>query len=141
MSRGFIDKINGRRQARFVKSPYNARDPGVPRNQVIFDTENFGTQSLLVAPGSYTFTYGGSLSVGPTVIASWSDPGFIPLCDIQFAINGGPRDIAYTMTWAEVYQKGYRAFATRTGITASLALPSSSATVTIHWVAYRLAVA
>lgn len=141
MSRGYLDKVNGRRRARYVKQPYDARDLSVPRNQVAFDTEDLGTQSLLVAPGSYTFTYNGALDIGTTVIASWPDPNFIPLCDFQFAINGGPRDIAYTMNWAEVYQKGFRISVMRTGITASIRLPSSSASVTIYWVAYRLAVA
>lgn len=141
MSRGYIDKVNGRRRARYVKSPFNARDPGVPRNQVIFDTEDIGTQSLLVPPGSYTFSFNGSLDIGPVVIASWTDPGFIPLCDFLFSTSGGPRDIAYTMQWEGVYQKNHRIFATRTGITASIRLISSSASVTVDWVAYRLAVA
>lgn len=141
MSRGYIDKINGRRRARYVKQPYDARDPSVPRNQVAFDTEDLGTQSLLVAPGSYTFTYNGTLDIAPTLIASWPDPDFIPLCDFQFAINGGPRDIAYTMNWADVYQKNFRISVSKTGITASIRLPSSSASVTIYWAAYRQAVA
>jgi len=139
MSRGYVDKFGDHYRARYVQSPYNARDLSVPRNKVIFDTDDIGTLSLL-ASGSYTMTYAGSIDVGPVLIGSWADPGYIPLCEFHFAVGSGPRDNAFAMFYSTVYTKNHRITVSRTGITASLVVTAVSP-VHIYWNAYRLAVA
>lgn len=138
-SAAFWDWVGNRWRGRWVLPGYNARDANVPRNKVVLDTDDPGTLSRL-ANGQYTMSYGGSLDVGPVTIASWADPGFVPLCKFRFSIAGGEWDNVYTMQNTGSASGNYFIKVSRTGIVASIRLIDSSSPVTIGWTAFRLAV-
>lgn len=139
VSRGYFDRVGGRWRGRWVLPGYNARDPNVPRNKVVLDTDDIGTLSRL-ASGQYTMSSSGSVDVGPVTIGSWADPGYVPLCQFHFSINGGDWDNVYTMQNTGSTSGNYYIKVSRTGIVASLKLINTSSPVTIAWTAFRLAV-
>lgn len=140
MTRGYIKEVPGNAQIagnhmrmRFVKPGNNADSESVPPNQVIFDSDDVGTLSLIAA-GQYRFNRAGAEPI-TIKIASWS-LDYVPLCTFQFR----PWPATY---WAPFYIPGVastnnqRILVDRTGITATL-LTSTPNYVDIAWQAYRL---
>ncbi|WP_144223598.1 hypothetical protein [Mesorhizobium amorphae] len=139
ISAAFWDWVGDRWRGRWVLPGYNARDANVPRNKVVLDTDDIGTLSKL-ANGQATLSYGGSLDTGAVTIATWPDPGFVPLCTFHFSIAGGEWDNVYTMQNTGSTSGNYYIKVSRTGIVVSLKLINSTSPVTIAWTAFRLPV-
>lgn len=138
MSRGFLKDVGGSKRMRIVLPGYDADNLNTPPNKVVFDSEDLGTLSLIVA-SSYTFpTY--HLADRPwTQIASWN-LSFVPLCQFQFRSGTQPyTDQVYTFTGYDANYKNFNIRVYKTGIWASLRQPANL-TATIYYQAYRLAV-
>lgn len=138
-SAAFWDWVVDHWRGRWVLPGYSARDANVPRNKVVMDTDDIGMLSKLDS-GQYTLSFGGSVDTGPVTIATWADPGFVPLCLFHFSIAGGEWENVYTMQNTGSTSGNYYIKAHRTGIVARLQLINSTSPVTIAWTALRLKV-
>lgn len=75
MPRAYIKDVAGVKRMRFVKAGFDADNLSLNPNAVIFDSNAVSTLPI-IASGSYVVS---SIIGSYTSIASWSNPGFVPL--------------------------------------------------------------
>lgn len=84
MSRGFLKDVGGSKRMRFVKPGYDANDPNVPPNAVIFDSEDAGGLFIYRAG-----TWSGLIPKNPgAYIVTWPSLGYTPLAVVQDGTPG-----------------------------------------------------
>lgn len=97
MPRGYLRTEGGDSRLRIVMPGYDADDPSVPPNKVVFDSDDIGTLSIIYS-GTYTLTLSGNVS--NLQIASWPALPFVPLCLFRFrASQHGYSAVGYGTTW------------------------------------------
>lgn len=138
--RGYLETQGGSKRLRFVMPGYDADDPDVPQNKVIFDSNDIGTLSILES-GEYEWT---SINFTPGLVqvATWSYD-FVPLCSFQWKVNvsGWYGCLQVTAPWAE-YGSG-QVLVANDGIRVAFryAYSAPAASIKLRWIAYRLAAA
>lgn len=136
MKRGALYNKDGSKKMRFVMPGYDVEDENVPPNKVIFDSENLGTLSIM-DQGAYTFVGDGLGQTNMVTIKTW-DLDYIPLCHFWF--NNSLEHIGLRRNATLRYN---RIVVSTTGIGVYFEgrqLNSSTATVTLNWVAFNLRV-
>lgn len=84
MSRGFLKDIGGKKRLRFVKDGYDANDPSVPLNKVIFDSEIEGCLQIY-QQGTVALNY--PISAG--YLVTWPSLGYTPFVMLSFKATAG----------------------------------------------------
>ena len=142
MPRGWLKTALNR--LRFVKAGYDADNLSLHPNNVIFDSGDNGTLSL-VAAGSYS-TSGYTTSGSYVQIASWSLP-FIPLCTFQFyspySAPSGVPTLPLSPSLYQVADGGSPSLRVTAGgifFRGTWAIEAAPSPLTIYYQAYRLGV-
>lgn len=145
MTRGYIKEVPGNAQVagahmrmRFVKAGNNADSESVPPNQVIFDSDDIGTLSLLYS-GQYRHFRVADDPPPAVTIASWPALSYVPLCTFQFRPYLGSVWVPYYVPGVSSYPELFNIAVSRAGISVRVAV-SSPQYVDIAWQAYRLVV-
>lgn len=80
-NRGYLKTDGSAKRLRFVKAGYDATDETVPPNQVIFDSKDLATLSIL---DTGTFSWFNTTGTGGQVKVASFNYGFVPLCTFQW---------------------------------------------------------
>lgn len=135
MARGFIKEVGGNMRHRIVKAGLNADNMATAPNDVVFDTVDIGTLSVITS-GVYRLVRAGATPVTAR-IASWSSLSYVPLCTFQFLHAGIPQ----WYTFETITSTGYHQKITvdTGGITATM-IPYAGGYTDIKYQVYRLPV-
>lgn len=137
--RGYLETQGGSKRLRFVMPGYDADDPDVPPNKVIFDSNDLATLSIL-ASGEYEWT-SIEYTSGREHIVQWSY-NFVPLCSFQWSLNNSMWTgcLHTTSGFYPDYGSG-QVFVAKDGIRVAFRIRPSASSVKLRWIAYRLAAA
>lgn len=141
---GYIKKVDGNYRMRLVKPGYNADSETVPPNQVVFDSKDLATLSV-VRTGEVTV----SLPFNGFAV-TWPDLGYTPMCIIHWTVNsyaGAPSWLMYISDSAvfgpedaDGYARGPSVYVYSNGIKLGIPALTTGPTITLRYVVLRLAV-
>lgn len=134
INRGYLKTDGSSKRLRFVKAGYDATNESVPPNQVIFDSKDLATLSILETG---TFSWLNTSNTGGEVKVASFNYGFVPLCTFQWDYFNQNK-WSHALNVIEATNSGPMIRVALDGIYVNMRWTSVVPKVNLRWQVYRI---